>query len=129
MKRPFGVMVLVVLAGIAAVIAALHTLQYLGIIPFFVGDIVGPVRGFNLFGAFMWAIMVWIYIWLIQMLLNLDKQAWLFLAVITTFNLILNFVGMLGGLDWVDVAASTVVNALILIYCLLPGVKSAFDVK
>lgn len=127
MKRPFGVMVLVVLAGIAAVIAAVHTLQYLGIIPFFVGEIVGPVRGFSLFGAFMWALMVWIYVWLIQMLLKLDKQAWLFLAVIATFNLILNFVGMLGSLEWGDVAASTIVNGAILIYCMLPGVKSAFD--
>ena len=127
MKRPIGVTILAVLAGVAAVIAGIHTLQYLGIIPFFVGDIVGPVRNFNLFGAFMWAIMVWIYIWLVQMLWNMKREGWLFLAVISTFNLILNFVGMLGGLEWGDVAASTIVNGLILIYCMLPGVKNAFD--
>lgn len=127
MKRPIGVVILVVLAGIAAVIAALHTLQYLGLIPFFVGELNIAVRSFNLFGALMWVIMVWIYIWLIQMLWNLNKEGWLFLAVITTFNLILNFVGMVGGLEWGDVAASTIVNALILLYCMLPGVRTSFN--
>jgi len=35
--------------------------------------------------------MVWVYVWLVMMLLDVDKQAWLFLAVITVFNLILDF--------------------------------------
>jgi hypothetical protein len=124
--RPFGVTLLAILAGIAAVIAAFHTLQYLGLFPFFVGEINIPVRSFNLFAALMWGIMVWIYIWLVQMLWNVDKEGWLFLVVITIFNLILNFVELLFGMQWGDVAAATVVNAIILIYCMLPGVRKDF---
>ena len=33
--RPIGVTILAILAGIAAVLAAIHALQFLGIIPFF----------------------------------------------------------------------------------------------
>ena len=34
-ERPIGVTILAILAGIAAIIAAIHALQFLGIIPFF----------------------------------------------------------------------------------------------
>ena len=62
------------------------------------------------------------------MLWRVDKQAWLFLAVITVFNLILDFTVMLGSATWSDVSVSFIVNAIILIYVMLPGVKRAFDV-
>jgi hypothetical protein len=35
---------------------------------------------------------------------------------------------MLGAAAWSDVSLSFIVNAIILIYVMLPGVKSAFDV-
>jgi hypothetical protein len=62
------------------------------------------------------------------MLWNVQQEAWLFLAVITTFNLILDFIVMLGQGDWSDVNVSFLVNAVILIYAMLPGVKRAFEV-
>ncbi|MGZ6364976.1 MAG: hypothetical protein ACXWPS_03315 [Ktedonobacteraceae bacterium] len=34
-SRPIGVTILAILAGIAAVLAAVHALQFLGIFPFF----------------------------------------------------------------------------------------------
>jgi len=71
--------------------------------------------------------MVWVYVWLVQMLWNVDKQAWLFLAVITVFNLILDSMFMLGAGEWSDVSLSFILNAIILIYVMLPGVKKAFD--
>jgi hypothetical protein len=48
--------------------------------------------------------------------------------VITVFNLILDFTLLLGSGEWSDVSVSFIVNALILIYVMLPGVKRAFDV-
>ncbi len=71
--------------------------------------------------------MVWVWVWLVKMLWNVEKEAWIFLAVITTFNLILDFTFMLGAGEWSDVNVSFIVNALILIYAMLPGVKKAFD--
>jgi len=124
-KRPFGVTVLAILAGIAAVLAGVHALQSLGILPFFIGEF--SIHAFNFWSFLMWALMVWVWVWLVKMLWSVDKQAWLFLAVITVFNLILDFTVMLGSASWSDVSLSFIVNALILIYVMLPGVKRAFD--
>jgi len=124
MKRPIGVTVLAVLAGLAAVMAAVHALQSLGILPFFIGPF--SFRAFSFFNALMWGLMLWVWIWLVQMLWKMDPGAWLFLVVITTFNLILDFTVMLGSASWSDVNISFLINAVILIYCMLPGVKNAF---
>ena len=61
------------------------------------------------------------------MLWRVDPQAWLFLAVITVFNLIMDFMDD----DWVGclvrlLSLSFIVNAIILIYVMLPGTKRAF---
>jgi hypothetical protein len=124
-KRPFGVTLLAILAGIAAVLAGIHALQGLGIFPYVFGPF--KLHAFSFWNFMMWGLMVWIYIWLIQMLLRLDPSAWLFLAVITTFNLILDFMAMIGSpAAFSDVSVSFLLNALILIYCMLPSTKRAF---
>ena len=124
-KRPFGVTVLAILAGVAAVLAGIHALQALGIFPFIIGRF--TVHAFSLWSFMMWALMVWVWVWVAQMLWKVDKEAWIFLAVITTFNLILDFTAMLGAANWSDVSVSFILNALILIYVMLPGVKAQFD--
>ncbi len=123
-ERPLGVTILAILAGVAAVLAAIHTLQFLGIIPFFIGPV--AFRTFSFFYAIMWALLVWVYIWLLQMLWRVDRVAWLFLVIITIFNLTLDFVAMLGKSSWQDVSVSFILNGIILIYCMLPGVRNAF---
>ena len=122
--RPFGVTVLAILAGIAAVIAIIHTLQMLHLFPVFLG----PVNffTFSFIGALLWGIMALIYIWLVRGLWNVDPSAWLFLVVISTFNLILAFVSILGTTSFQAMLPSIVINGAILIYCLLPGVKDSF---
>lgn len=124
-KRPFGVVVLVILAGIAAFLALVHTLQSLGLFPYLIGPF-SVFKGFNLWNAIMWGLMVWVYIWLIQMLWRLDPQAWLFLAVMTVINLIIDFVYLVGSANWSDVSLSFLLNAFVLIYIMLPGVRKAF---
>ncbi len=127
-KRPFGVTVLAILAGIAAVLAAVHALQSIGLFPFMIGPF--SVHAFSFWSFLMWALMVWVWVWLVKMLWNLDKEAWLFLAVITVFNLVLDFTVMLSATtDWSDVSLSVIVNSIILIYAMLPGVKKAFEVS
>jgi len=125
--RPFGVTVLAILAGVAAVLAAIHTLQFLGIIKFDVGFL--SVRLTNFWYALMWGLLVWVYIWLVQMLWRVDPQAWLFLVVITTFNLIMDALYLIGDATFNMLGLSVLVNALILIYCMLPGVKKAFGTR
>ena len=125
-KRPFGVTLLAILAGLLAVLSGVHALQSLGIFPYMIGPF--SVHAFNFWSFLMWALMVWVYVWVVKMLWSVDKQAWLFLAVITVFNLILDFTVMLGAAEWSDVSLSFLINAFILIYIMLPGVKRAFDV-
>ena len=130
MKRPFGVSVLAVLAALMGVIAVIRTIQFLGILPFNIG--LGPfdfgVRAVNFWAALMYALLAWVYFWLTSMLWKTDPQAWLFLAVITVFNLVLDFMTMLTQ-SWESVNVSIILNALILIYVMLPGVKAAFGMK
>ena len=124
MKRPFGVTLLAIFAGIAALIAVIHTLQMLHLLPHFLG----PVKfwGFDLLGALMWGLLAAIYIWLVKMLWNVDPQGWLFIVILSTLNLILAFVSLLGQTTWQAIAPAIVVNGVILIYSLLPGTKAAF---
>ena len=122
-SRPFGVTLLAIAAGIAAVLAAIATLRFLGLFPF-----LGPlnIRIFNLWYALLYGLLTWVWIWLAQMLWRVDPQAWIFLAVITVFNLTINFVILITGGEWFDVNVSVILNALVLIYMLLPGVRGSF---
>ncbi|MCK5315787.1 MAG: hypothetical protein KAJ53_11720 [Anaerolineales bacterium] len=122
-SRPFGVTLLAIAAGIAAVLAAIATLRFLGLFPF-----LGPlnIRIFNLWYALLYGLLTWVWIWLAQMLWRVDPQAWIFLAVITVFNLTINFVILITGGEWYDVNVSVILNALVLIYMLLPGVRKSF---
>jgi hypothetical protein len=126
-KRPFGVTVLAILAGLAALLAVIHFLQAIGLIPYMIGPI--AVRGFSLWNAIMWALMIWVWIWLVKMLWDVDPQAWLFLAVITVFNLIFDFVLMMGMSTWSDLSLNIILNAIILFYVMLPGTRRAFGQK
>ena len=126
-QRPLGATILAILAGIAAIFAGIHLLQALGILPYFIGP--ASFRDFNLWNAIMWGLMVWVYVWLVQMLWNVRPEAWMFLAVITIFNLIIGFMSMLGQAGWSDVSLSIILNALILIYIMLPGVRASFGME
>ncbi len=74
-ERPIGVTILAILAGIAAVLAAIHALQFLGIIPFFIGPSGYKVHAFSFWYALMYALLVWVYIWLTTMLWRVEPQA------------------------------------------------------
>jgi hypothetical protein len=120
-KRPFGVTVLAILSGFLAALAIFAALRFLGVMFRPVGLV---VPGF--WYALMYGLLAWVYIWLTQMLWHLDPAAWLFLAVITVFNLVLNFIVLITGNAFTDVSVAIFVNALILLYVMLPGTKKAF---
>jgi hypothetical protein len=125
-KRPIGVTILAILAGIAAVVAIIHTLQMLHLLPFSLG----PFRffTFDLLGAILWGILAAIWIWVITMLWRVDPQAWYFLVILSVLNLCLDFVSLIGGTSLSNLAVSMIVNAAVLIYCVIPSTKEAFDI-
>jgi hypothetical protein len=112
MKRPIGVTILALVAVVLAFLNAIVMLRFLGFLPF-----LGPVnvRVFNLWHALLYGLLAYIWIWLAQMLWQVDPQAWMFLAVITIFNMCVDFVLLVTGGSWYDVNLSVIMNALILI--------------
>lgn len=123
MERPIGVTILTLVAVLLAFLNAIVMLRFLGLLPF-----LGPlnIRIFNLWYALLYGLLAYIWVWLAQMLWQVDTQAWMFLAVITVFNLCVDFVLLVTGGSWYDVNISVIMNALILIYIMLPGVRGAF---
>lgn len=127
-KRPFGVTLLAILSGGAALIAVVHTLQMLHLFP--ISGPFGEVHffTFDLLGAFLWGMMAAIYIWVLRMLWNLDPQGWLFVMFIAVFNLSMAVLSILGHSTWQAMLPSLLINGLVLIYGILPGTKAAFEI-
>jgi hypothetical protein len=123
-RRPIGVTILAILAGIAGFVAVVHTLQYLHLVPFFLGPM--AFYGLDLFGAILWAISALIWTWVAANLWYVNPQAWLFVVALSVINLILAGLSILGASTFQALLPSILVNLIVLIYCLTPGVKQAF---
>jgi hypothetical protein len=82
--------------------------------------------GFDLWGAILWAITTFVWAWVAVQLWNVNSQGWMFLVLISAFDIILAVISVIGATSLSAVLPSIVVNAIVLIYCLTPGVKSAF---
>ena len=125
-RRPIGVTILAVLAGIVAVLAVLHLLQAVGVLPYVVGP--ASVRDFNLWYTLMWALTVWVWAYVARLLWRVDPWAWMFLVVVAGFNLLFDFIALLGTTTASDLSLSFLLNVGILIYALLPGTREAFEI-
>jgi hypothetical protein len=127
--RPVGVTILAILAGVAAVLSAIHALQFLGLFPIVIGQNVAVRTYISFWYALMYGLLFWVYIWLVRMLWRVDPAAWMFLVFVTVFELILDIFSMIGSATWQDVSVSFIFNALVLIYVMLPGVREAFGTR
>ena len=105
----------------------MHLLQALGIVPYVIGRL--EIRTFSLLYAIMWGAMVWVWIWLIQMLWRVEPQAWIFLVFVSMLNMFLDFMLLLGSTTWSDVAVSFLINGLVLLYCMLPSTRRTFETE
>jgi hypothetical protein len=123
MDRPIGVTILTFVAVLLAFLNAIAMLRFLGFLPF-LGAL--DIRIFSLWYALLYGLLAYIWAWVAQMLWQVDRDAWMFLAIITIFNLCLSFVVLITGGSWYDVNFTVIVNSLILIYIMLPGVREAF---
>jgi hypothetical protein len=124
MERPIGVTILAFIAVILAFLNAIVMLRFLGFLPF-LGVIEGRI--FSIWYALLYGLLTYIWVWLAQMLWQMDQQAWMFLAIITIFNLCIDFVVLVTGGSWYDVKFSVLINTLVLIYIMLPSVRGAFE--
>jgi len=124
--RPFVITLLAIFALLGAAQAFFVTLQMLHLLPINIGPM--HFWTFDFWGALMWGILFLVYMWVFRMLWNVDPQGWLFLVIISGLNLMLAFLSVLGGSSWEAMSAAILINGLILVYCLLPGTKKAFEI-
>jgi hypothetical protein len=122
--RPFGITLLAILALLAALVAAWHTLQYLHLIPFTLGPL--TFFGFDLLGAILWGVTAFVWIWAATNLWNVQPQGLMFATLLAGLNLILAALSILGASTFQALLPAILLNGIILIYCLSPGVRRAF---
>ena len=123
-SRPFGVVLLAILAGLEAVVAAYHTLQYLGILPVTLGRL--QFYGVDLLGAVLWGLTSAVWVWAVVNLWRLNPQALLFVTLLAAWNLILVVLSWLGASDFQAVLPALLLNGVILIYALSQRTNQAF---
>jgi len=123
-SRPFGVVLLAILAGLEAVVAAWHTLQYLGIVPVTLGRL--QFYGVDLLGAVLWGLTTAVWVWAVVNLWRLNPQALLFVTLLAGWNLILAVASWLGASDFQAVLPALLLNGIILIYALSQRTNQAF---
>jgi hypothetical protein len=124
-SRPILVTVLSLLAGLLAVIAAIHTLQFLHILPFSLGPM--NVFGFDLLGALLWAATALAYLWAARSLWQMEESGWMFMTILSGWVVILDIIEILSQSSIQSVSPSLVISGAILIYCLWPGTRDKFD--
>jgi len=127
-KRPFGITLLAILSLIAVVVAIWRVLQSLGIAPITLGTMSFFVPEASWVNAILWGLMALIYLWVFRMLWAVNPQGWLFVTVISILNLTIAVLDIIGGSSFDAMLPTLVVNGIILIYCLVPGTKAAFEI-
>ena len=125
-SRPVGVTILAILAGIAGFIGVVHALQFLHVLPVFLGTV--AFYGYDLFGAFLWALLAIIWTWAAAGLWYMNPQAWRFVVAVSVLHLILDGISVFGDSTLQALLPSILLGALVLLYCLTPGVRRAFGV-
>ena len=124
--RPLGVTILAFLAILGAINALIYTLQMLHLIPVFIGPV--AFFTFSLIGAFFWGLLVFIWLWVFRMLWEVNPQGWMFVTLISIFNLVFGIINVIGASSWQAMVPHIIISGLILIYCMLPGTKEAFGI-
>jgi hypothetical protein len=127
-KRPLGATILAVLAGVALLLAIVHLLQALGIVPYFVGPV--AFHDFSLWYVLLWGLMIWVWLWVVEALWTVRPEAWLFLLIVSGFNLLFDFITMaFSSTTTTDLTASFLLSGIIFGYALLPSTKRGFNVE
>jgi len=127
-NRPLGVTILAALASVALVLSIVHLLQAIGILPYFIGQI--SIRDFNLWYVLLWGLMVWVWLWVVRALLVMDPSAWLFVLIVSGFNLTFDFFTMISTPTTnTDLTISFLLNLVIFGYTMVPSTKRSFGIE
>lgn len=132
--RPFGTMVLAVLAMLGAAQAGFMAVQVLYILPAFSGPRFAVVP--DLIVALICGLLVLAFMWISYMFWTINLTDWYSVISISLLNLALILLSgtslavsiamMVKGFSWTMLVSAIIINGCILLYCLLLDKKRAF---
>ena len=132
--RPFGIMVLAVLAMLGAAQAGFMTVQVLHVLPALSGP--GFVVVPDLIVAFIFGLLALAFTWISYVFWTINLSDWYSVISISLLNLVLVLLSgmslvvfsamMVMGLPWKMLVSGIIINGCILLYCLLLDKKRAF---
>ena len=74
--------------------------------------------------------MIWVWLWVVEALWTVRPEAWLFLLIVSGFNLMFDFITMaFSSTTTTDLTASFILSGIIFGYALLPSTKRGFNVE
>ena len=123
-QRPWGVIVLTVLAVIAGLWDVWHVLLSLRILTVNFGPF--NFFGQGLFGALTWGILALIWFTVARWLWRLEPSGWLFVVLTCILNLIMNFVSWIGGAPVTLLGLNTLLPLIALLIAALPSTRAAY---
>ena len=128
--RPYAVTFLAIVAFVAAMLALLDVLRYMGWLPITVSTVLGDMRfvlpSANWLGAVLAGINALVWFVVARWLWRLNPSGWLFVVVIAIFNLVLLFLALLGQTTFTAILPGLLINAIALLLAFLPGTREAF---
>jgi hypothetical protein len=78
----------------------------------------------------MWALMIWVWWWVGRAILMQDPSAWLFLMLVSGFNLLFVFITVIfTPTATTDLSVTFLLNLAIFAYALMPSTKRQFRVE
>jgi len=124
LHRPFGITLLALFSALAGFVAAVHTLQFLHILPVTLGPV--SFFGFDPVGALMWGISAAIWAWVTVNLWMLRPQGLQFLTILAGLNLLLDGISIVGASTLSAMLPSILINGIVLIYSMVPRTRESF---
>jgi predicted flap endonuclease-1-like 5' DNA nuclease len=125
--RTFFIILLAILAVIAGIMSLFDAARYMGWLPVETfGELKMVLPNYHLFYALMAAAVGVIWFVVASWVWNLNPSGWLFLVLISIFNLIFLFLAVIGKTEFNQVIWQILVNAAVLLICLLPNTKQQF---
>jgi hypothetical protein len=129
MKRPIGVTILAVLAGLAGLAQLWRAGVYMGWFNFKIGDqsLMLPDAVTPQWGAVLWTLLIAaIWLWVASQFWNMRAAGWQFGVFISLFTLIWGFFALLFGSSVEAETIPMLLALIVYVYLNWPGVREAF---
>jgi predicted flap endonuclease-1-like 5' DNA nuclease len=124
-SRPLSITILAIIVGISALLATIDAFLYLR----YLSNSIKPtqISYYALLGFINWAVMAVVFGGLVYGLWKMKIDSTYLVAGFAGLAILIALVQVYATKSWVYVVPTIVINAIIAVYCLVPGVKRAVE--